>query len=109
MPIDPAFSEMMPHTITVFSASTVDKYGKQAFSGTGVALQCRLVFENRMIRDTDGREISEAGRAIIFGPATTVQVKDRIALPGGRSPLVVSVSTIKDEVGDHHSVIGFGI
>lgn len=107
MPIDPAFSEMMSDTITVFGASTVDKYGKQSFSGTGTAYQCRLVFENRMIRDDDGREIVEAGRAIVYGVAVA-SVKDRVTLPGGKSPLVTSVATIKDEVGEHHTVIGFG-
>lgn len=108
MPVDPEFKEMMLDTVTVFVSSTVDKYGKQAFAGTGVAYRCRLVFNERMIRDTDGREVVEAGRAIVFGPAV-VDVNDRIGLPGNKSPLVTSVSNIKDEFGDHHTVIGFGV
>lgn len=102
------FSEMMPHTITVFGASTMDKYGKQSFSGSGTSYQCRLMYDSRMVRDTDGREILEAGRAIVYGVAT-VSVKDKVALPDGRTPLVTSVEQIKDEKGNHHTTIGFGM
>lgn len=102
------FSVMMPHTVTVYATSTMDKYGAQSWSGTGVQYQCRLIWDERMIRDAEGREVYEAGRAIVYGPAS-VSVKDRLALPSGNSPLVTSVATIKDETGEnHHTVIGFG-
>lgn len=107
MAIAKDFYVMMPHTITVYATSTMDKYGKQAWSGSGTNYRCRLVFDSRMIRDADGREILEAGRAIVYGVAA-VTVKDKVSLPSGTSPLVTSVATIKDEVGDHHTVIGFG-
>jgi hypothetical protein len=107
MAIHSDFSEMMPHTVTVFGSSTMDKYGKQSWSGSGTAYQCRVIWDQRMIRTTDNREILEAGRAIVYGVAT-VDVNDRITIPGGASPLVTSVAQIKDEVGDHHTVIGFG-
>ena len=101
------FSPMMPHTITVFGSSTLDKYGRQSFSATGTAYKCRLIWDERMIRTQDGREILEAGRAIIYGVAV-VDVNDRVLLSDGSTPLVTSVAQLKDEVGDHHSVIGFG-
>lgn len=107
MPVDPEFFEMMPHTVTVFASSTMDKYGKQSWAGSGTAYRCRLMWDQRMVRTTDNREILEAGRAIVYGVAT-VDVDDRITIPGGKSPLVTSVQQIKDEVGDHHTVIGFG-
>jgi len=102
------FYVMMPHTITVYQTSAINKYGKQAWSGSGANYRCRLVWDERMIRDSDGREVTEAGRAIVYGPAA-VDVKDKVTLPNGNSPLVTSVATIKDETGqDHHTVIGFG-
>lgn len=107
MPIARDFYVMMPHTVTVFGSSTLDKYGKQSYAATGTSYRCRVVWDQRMIRTTDGREILEAGRAIVYGVAT-VDVNDRITIPGGGSPLVTSVSQVKDEVGDHHTVIGFG-
>lgn len=107
MPVDPEFAEMMPHTVTVYGSATLDKYGKQSYAGSGTSYQCRLIWDERMTRDTQGREIVEAGRAIVFGVAT-VDVDDKIELPDGSTPLVVTVSNLKDEVGDHHTVVGFG-
>ncbi len=107
MPVDPEFAEMMPHTVKVYSAATVNKYGQQSFSGSFVSYQCRLIWDERMVRKTDGREVVEAGRAVVYGVAV-VSVDDRIELPDGSAPLVTTVGELKDEVGDHHSVIGFG-
>lgn len=107
MAIAKDFYVMMPHTVTVFGSTTLDKYGRQSFSGAGTSYRCRVIWDQRMVRTTDGREILEAGRAIVYGVAA-VDVNDRITIPGGGSPLVTSVAQIKDEVGDHHTVIGFG-
>ena len=101
------FSVMMPHAVIVYGSSTLDKYGKQSHSGSGTSYQCRLIWDSRMIRTQDGREILEAGRAVVYGVAT-VDVNDRIALPDGRTPLITSVSQLRDESGAHHTVIGFG-
>ena len=107
MAIAKDFYVMMPHTVTVFGSTTLDKYGRQSFSGTGTSYRCRIIWDQRMMRTADGREILEAGRAIVYGVAS-VDVNDRITIPGGGSPLVTSVAQIKDEVRDHHTVIGFG-
>jgi hypothetical protein len=101
------FDRMMPDTITVQAASTVDKYGKQAWA-VGASVRCRLVFEARMFRDADGRDVNEIGRAITFGHVSGVSPRDRVVLPDGRSPVVTSVTNTKDEDGSHHVVIGFG-
>lgn len=102
------FAEMMLQTIILSPQSAVDKYGKQTF-GTGVSYKCRLMTSQRITRDAQGREIIEAGRAIIYGVlAATPSPHDRIQLPDGSTPKVVSVSKVQDEDGDHHSVIGYG-
>ena len=98
---------MMLETITVYGQSTIDKYGKQTF-GSGTGYRCRIMNEQRILRDHEGREIIESGRAIIYGMAT-INVKDKISLPSGATPAVTSVSKIQDEDGDHHMVIGFGV
>lgn len=100
------FAEMMSETITLYPASTIDAYGKQSY-GAGVTYQARLVYEQKILRDSEGREIVQQGRAIIYGVATG-SVKDRLQLPDGTRPLITSFDTVRDEDGDHHSVIGFG-
>lgn len=109
MAISPEFLEMMPDTITVFAQSSVDKYGKRTHSATGTAIQCRLIFDTRESRDAEGREVVEEGRAICYGAFPAVTTAHRLALPNGKTPIVLSVATIKDETGqNHHTVITFG-
>lgn len=104
VPVD--FAEMMRDTITVTPASTLDSYGKQSY-GTGVDYPCRIMAEQRILRDKEGREVIEQGRAVIYGVAV-VDVRDRVTLPSGEYALITSVDQIADEVGDHHTVIGYG-
>lgn len=101
------FAEMMLETVVISNQSSLDAYGKQSW-GAGVSYRCRIMNTQRILRDVDGREIVEAGRAIIYGMAPTVTTKSKIVLPNGSSPPVVSVSKIQDETGDHHTVVGFG-
>ena len=100
------FAEMMQDTVTVYPPSTLDSYGKQSY-GTGVPYRCRIIGEQRIRRDKDGREVIEQGRAVIYGVAVA-DVRGRIALPWGAPTLIVSVDQIADEDGDHHTVIGYG-
>lgn len=98
---------MMLETITVYGQSSVDKYGKQAF-GSGTTYSCRIMGEQRILRDKEGREIIESGRAVVYGVAT-INVKDKVGLADGSTPAVTSVDQILDEDGVHHTVIGFGV
>lgn len=108
MGVPPEFLPMMLETVTLKAQSSLDKYGKQSFAASGTSYRARLMFTERILRDKDGREIVEAGRAILYGAAPTATTQWQITLPDGSTPRIVSVSTIKDESGDHHSVIGFG-
>lgn len=101
------FLPLMLQTITVQHQSAVDKYGKPSW-GSSDSYRCRIMNTERMVRDSEGREIVEAGRAVVWGVVSGVSVKDRIVLPDGSTPPVVTVSTMQDTTGDHHSVIGFG-
>lgn len=108
MGISREFLPMMREQVVLNAQSAIDKYGKQSFATGGASFQARLIFEERILRDKDGREIVEAGRAILFGAASSVTPQWRITLPDGSQPKITSVDTIQDEGGDHHSVIGFG-
>lgn len=111
MPIEAEFAEMMLDTILVAAKAGyeggTDLYGRHAYAAD-VPYRCRLVYEQRILRDKDGQEVVEQGRALIYGVATA-SVLDRVTLPDGSKPLVTSVDTVADPDGDHHSVIGFGV
>ena len=108
MGISKEFLPMMRETVTLRAQASLDKYGKQSFATGASTYRARLIWQERILRDKDGREIVEAGRAILYGAAASVTPQWQITLPDGSRPKITSVSTIEDEDGDHHSVIGFG-
>lgn len=109
MGISREFLPMMREQIVLNAQSSIDKYGKQSFATGGASFQARLIWEERILRDKDGREIVESGRAILFGVLSASATPQwRLTLPDGSTPKITMIDTIQDEDGDHHSVIGFG-
>jgi len=106
--ISSEFLPLMLETVTLKGQSSLDRYGKQTFAASGTSYRARLVWEERILRDQQGREIVETGRAILYGAAASATTQWQITLPDGSTPKITSVDTIQDEDGDHHSVIGFG-
>lgn len=109
MTVEKDFLEMMLQTVTVAAQSTLDNYGNPSFSASPDSYRCRLVWDERILRDQDGRELVEAGRAILTQAAASVTPTHKLTLPDGSTPKIVRVSTIQDTEGNHHSVIGFGL
>lgn len=112
MSLEKDFRIMMTDLVTFTSASSVNKYGQTQFSSASsasVSYYARLVYGDRILRDRDGREIVEAGRAILYGANAGITTLHKITLPDGSTPKITDVSTIKDEDGNHHTVVGFGL
>jgi hypothetical protein len=105
--MDPLLAEFLTDTIAISGATSVDLYGKRAFAQSQT-YPCRVVYETRLIRKQDGRDVVETGRAYIDGnPAITTDSK--ITLGDGSSPVVVSVDPVTDENGAaDHVVVRFG-
>ena len=108
MSLSKDFLPLMLETVVLKSQASLDKYGKQTFSETGASFRARLVYDEKIIRDNEGREIVQAGRAILYGVPTSLAANWQITLPDGSSPRITSVDTLQDEDGNHHSVVGFG-
>lgn len=108
MGIPSEFLPMMRETVTLTAQASLDRYGKQSFAASGTSYRARLIWQERILRDKQGQEIVESGRAILYGVAASATPEWRITLPDGSTPKITMVDTIQDEFGDHHSVIGFG-
>jgi len=102
------FLPMMLQTASVAAQTGLDNYGKPSYSASPTAYRCRIIWQERIRRDAQGQEIIEAGRAILTEAAASVTPTHKLTLPDGTTPKIVSVATIQDEDGDHHSVISFG-
>lgn len=108
MAIPNDFLEMMLQTVTVAAQTGLDNYGKPSYSASPDAYRCRIIWQERIRRDAQGRELVEAGRAILTQSAASVTPVHKLTLPDGSTPKIVSVETIQDEDGNHHSAISFG-
>lgn len=107
--IDDRFLEMMTDTITFNAGSAIDKYGKRTYGGTTTTAQGHIVYENKLIKDQEGQDILSTGKVILYGPYTSITLQDKITLPNGTSPVIVSIETKKDTGGPHHTVVHFGV
>jgi hypothetical protein len=102
------FLPLMLETVTITASASVDSYGKQSFAASGTSYRARLMWAERILRDKDGREIVEAGRAVLYGVPASLTPAWKITLPDGSIPKITSIDVVQDEDGDHHVVVGFG-
>lgn len=97
---------MMPSTVTVFSKTATDAYGKFTFSASGTAVSCRIQPSNNVTTTMDNREVVARGTIIFYGtPAITTDSK--IVLPDGTIPLIVTVQVHNDDTGTHHTTVTY--
>lgn len=102
----------MTHTVTVYSASTLDNYGKQTISASGTSYSCHLVLEKSSSRDEQGKQVSEGGKLYIMSDAN-IDTSDRLDLPDTAiDPRIISVKKVKYMANGtptvHHTVVTFG-
>ena len=102
----------MTDTIVVYSASTVDNYGKQTISGSGTSYAARVVSTISKSKDEQGQEIVEGGKLYIMSDAT-INVGDRLDLPAFTSdPRIIGVRKVIYSANGtptvHHTEVTFG-
>lgn len=107
MPISSKLADLFESQVTIYPYSSVDQYGKRTTSGTGTTYDAHVQPETSLARDDLGREVTIVATVIIYGVAT-VTTNDRIVLPDGSSPAIVSISQHRDPDGAHHTTLRLG-
>ena len=108
MTIESDYLELMPDTITITPSSATDMYGKRTYGGTPTTTRGRTSNKQELLRDAAGREIVTTGRFYCYGNPT-VSIGDRLTLPDGSTPIILSIDTNVDETGaSHHTVLHYG-
>jgi hypothetical protein len=79
----------MHDEITWEPALTRDVHGQVATYGPAVQLECRVTYRNRMTRDTTGTEKISTTTIYVAG-APGIDVADRITLPDGSQPPIIT-------------------
>jgi|ERR1019366_3291804 hypothetical protein len=108
MGIDPTFLALMPETIIITHPDTLNNlHGKRTYTGTATNVRCRIQNKGMLIRAADGKETVTTGRVYCYG-IVSVSVGDKLTLPDGTSPVILSVDNSEDEAGGYCTVIHFG-
>lgn len=103
MALEAELLDLMVDSISVAPFSTRNGYGEPSF-GTATILPARIERTNRKVYGADGTERIATTR--IFVPAgTPIDERDRLTLPDGRTPRILSVERGSDERGEHHQVV----
>ncbi len=103
------WSDVMPDTITHEAVLTRDEYGKPATFDTIVSYQARVTGANKRVPSrTPGGQDAIASVAVWSAKISGLKLDDRITLPDGTTPPILSYDHVGDEKGDHHTKILFG-
>lgn len=100
-------AEFMTDSVVFTAKASVDKYNKPTFSNTSTTVTGRLIYDTVKSKDVQGIEVVDIGRFITYGPATSITVNHRMVV-GADTFTINGVDNLKDENGDHHTVIRFG-
>lgn len=101
------FLDMMPHSVVVASASSMNSYGKLSHSATNSTYSALVQYEQKLIRAMDGTEkISMA--QVIMASTKFISPNDKITLPDGTKRPIFKIDTLADDEGQHHIEIYFG-
>lgn len=103
MPLDPDLLALMPHSVTIAHKTGQDQYGAPTW-GAGTAWQARVEGKVTLVRDAQGLQAVSRSQVYLSGVAGT-GIRDKVTLPNGTSPPILSVATVPDETGDSFEVI----
>ena len=94
--------ELLIQTVTIEHVTGRDGYGKPTY-GSATVYPARVVGKVRMVRGADG--VERVSSATVYLNTTDTLTTDRVTLPGGAKPLILSLGTVPDDKGTHHQVL----
>jgi len=105
MGLDGTLKAMMRQTVTVTPFSGRDSYGADSY-GTAVTYPAREQAEQRLIKDTSGRDVL-AQTTVYIGPNSAgnlpgLGLKDKLTLSDGSTPPILTAKAVTDEAGEAH-------
>lgn len=110
MSFEDEFEEMMGDEVTREVFVTDDSFGQSTF-GVVSKVKCHIVFKPTMTRTAAGRsEVDQSVREVvstaqIYCANVGWTVKDRVTMPDGSTPIILTVITRSDGDGSHHQVV----
>lgn len=107
-----ALIDLAPQQLTLEPLTGRDNYGKPTY-GAAVSYNCHMIYKNQRVAafsraiKGEGADMISTAQAIIMG-TPAVKYDDRITLPDGAQPVILSVERHADETGDVYVKVLFG-
>ena len=93
----PGVKKYLLQTITRYPVTGLSKSGQPTYGST-TTISCLIQRKELTIRDTLGEDVQSSTQIIIDGNET-INHDDKIVLPDGRSPYIITVETVVDFTG----------
>jgi len=97
------FLEWFKQTVTIEPFIGVNAYAEPQY-GLPATYPAFVQRKTKLVRDRTGREVVSTAQMYLDG-TVSVGVQDRITLPDGSQPVILSVEVLPDETGATHHVV----
>lgn len=94
---------LCPHTVQIAPFSSSNSYGEPSF-GSDVAYTCLIEKKPRRVLGFDNKEIVSSV-TVYLTSAPSISPRDRITLPDGSKPQILSFGTFPSKSGDYFTVV----
>lgn len=107
MAFDEALRGLFGQTVTIAPLSSVGAFGGKT-AGTAVSYDARVVYKQRLVKDTQGREV--LATTIVYvaptssGGLPTGKPDETLTLPDGTTPNILNVAKYPGEDGTYETV-----
>jgi len=104
MALEQDFLEWFNQTVTIEPFTGVNTYGEPQY-GDPVQYSAFVQHKTKLVRDRTGQEVVSTAQVYLDG-SVDVGIQDRITLPEGSQPVILSIEVLPDETGStHHKVV----
>lgn len=95
--------DLMPATVVYEAAATRNEFGKVVTYAAPVDYRARVTYKHQRVPSrATGQDVIASIQVWLNGVISTINVDDRITLPDGTTPLIISWDMPTDEIGNHH-------
>lgn len=101
------FESLMKQSVVVRARTGHNTHGEASYSTTSSTFRARVVRRPGQVRDTEGNVV-RYGTIAWVASTGTINVTDKVTLPDGTFPPLLSVEMYPDEDGNHHAKLLFG-
>jgi hypothetical protein len=99
--MEPELAELLTQTLTVEPKTGRDKYDRLTY-GPAVSYGCRVTNKQVLVALPDGSTRTSRAYVILDADAAALDREDKVTLPDGSKPPILSITPLNDEDGSVH-------